>query len=642
MFGMAAFSVHAATITVNSTADNTSTDGVCTLREAILASNAGADGADCVNSGLPWGIGDEIAFGIAGAGPHTIQPTSALPAITRTVRIRGYTQAGAATNTQAGMAYPSAQALDAQIMIELDGSQAGAGAAGLVLNGGSNDSWVEGLAIFNFAFTGIQVNSTNNLIRGNFVGVRANGTTAGGGTYGVALNASNNSVGGSSAGVRNLIAGNAINVSITNANGNLVAGNLIGTDRTGTVGLCSGLCDGVSIAGTTGLATSNTAQDNVIAGQAGNGIALSSTSNTGIYRNTIGIAVGGAALGNMGGVSIASGAGGNTITTPFSGNGIANSTAGDGILVSGSAFGDPANTNIDYTNAIWNNARLAINLRPVGEATGTVTANDALDADAGPNGLQNFPDIVSATVNGTGGIDISFTLNSAANTMYEVRAYSNPSCDPSGYGEGQYVDTSGSGISPTTDGSGFAAGTLLVNPMPANWGAGQYVVLTARNTSTSNSSEFSACVQVAAAAGVPPAMGDVPDQNATVGMPFSLALAGYVTLTGNPIVAGGYAIASGALPPGLALDGDTGVISGTPTTAGAYNVTVTASDTDGASNADAIQFAVAAAGPLAPGGIASVPTLSEWGLILLSLLLAGLAMAGRLENDTLPGKGRTK
>ena len=37
----------AATITVNSTADNTTTDGACTLREAILSANAAPANADC-------------------------------------------------------------------------------------------------------------------------------------------------------------------------------------------------------------------------------------------------------------------------------------------------------------------------------------------------------------------------------------------------------------------------------------------------------------------------------------------------------------------------------------------------------------------------------------------------------------------
>jgi len=39
--------------------------------------------------------------------------------------------------------------------------------------------------------------------------------------------------------------------------------------------------------------------------------------------------------------------------------------------------------------------------------------------------------------------------------------------------------------------------------------------------------------------------------------------------------------ANGTLPPGLAIDHTTGAITGTPTTAGVYSTTITATDTDG-------------------------------------------------------------
>ena len=57
-------------------------------------------------------------------------------------------------------------------------------------------------------------------------------------------------------------------------------------------------------------------------------------------------------------------------------------------------------------------------------------------------------------------------------------------------------------------------------------------------------------------------------------------------------------------------------------------MTVTATDKDGTSNADAIRFAVAAAAPPASGNVAAIPTLSEWGLLLMSLLLLGVASLG--------------
>ena len=91
-------------------------DGVCgspgcTLREAITAAN-GNPGADIIN------------FNIPGAGVHTITPTSPLPTIIEAVTIDGYTQPGASENTLA-------VGNDTVLLIELDGTNAGASPIGL-------------------------------------------------------------------------------------------------------------------------------------------------------------------------------------------------------------------------------------------------------------------------------------------------------------------------------------------------------------------------------------------------------------------------------------------------------------------------------------------------------------------------------
>lgn len=92
---------------------------------------------------------------------------------------------------------------------------------------------------------------------------------------------------------------------------------------------------------------------------------------------------------------------------------------------------------------------------------------------------------------------------------------------------------------------------------------------------------------------VPPVMGDVPNQNATSGTAYSLNVSTFTTLTNaDPISA--YTL-TGALPTGVTFDSGTGLLSGTPTQTGTFNLSVTATDNDGVSNNDAFTLTVAAA-----------------------------------------------
>jgi hypothetical protein len=71
-----------------------------------------------------------------------------------------------------------------------------------------------------------------------------------------------------------------------------------------------------------------------------------------------------------------------------------------------------------------------------------------------------------------------------------------------------------------------------------------------------------------------------------------------------------FTVTGGALPPGLALS-TAGVVSGTPTTAGTFNVTIRATDVNGCFASVTYAIVVAAV----------VPTLSEWGLMALAVML---------------------
>ncbi len=638
---LAALHAGAATVTVTSAADNTTADGLCTLREAILAVNAAAASADCPATGAAWGTNDSIAFTVPGGGVQVLQPTSGYPALVRRVTVDGFTQPGASANTIAAGAYPNATGLNTQIQIELDGSALGGTAHGLLFDVGSSNSVVRGLAIVNFGSgaAGIRINTSVNgvLVGGNFIGWHADGTTRGANTHGVSIGTSFAVVVGNSApSNRNLIAAGAggSGVLASEAGNLIVEGNLIGVDRNGAQG--GGVTPGAGI--TLQELTIASVGNNVVANHSNDGITLQGAKNTIVAGNTIGEGVGGVLLGNGGrGILITNGptlaATGNQIHD----NGIA-ASAIDGIQVLGNAtLGDPTANRLD-NNVIHASSGLGINLKPVGETGSQVTPNDALDPDGGPNGQQNFPVITSAQVNANGSISVAFTLNSTPSTTFDISAYANGACNASGQGEGRY--RSGLNNTPVgTNASGQATGTITVAaPLPAGWGAGAFVALLA-NQSGDGTSEFSACAPVAAAAGVgtPPVMGDVPDQVGSVGTAFNLQLLPYVTPTDGDAVTTWDS--TGVLPPGLQLSG--GAITGTPTQAGSFTVQVRAGDKDGWSGYDAIVFTIAAA-PGNPGGSGgsggapdpvSIPTLSEWGVLLAALLLgvAGLGVLRRRQ-----------
>lgn len=197
---------------VTTTADTTDdTGGVCSLRRAIIQANE--------TSGT-----DLIRFNIAGAGPHTIQPLWPLPTITDPVTIDG-------TPTP-GWAGPP--------IIEIDGSQAGEGANGLLITAGN--STVRGLVINRFSRAGVMLKGGGgNVIAGNYVGTDVTGTVAlGNGWAGICIGdwdgqgSDGNTVGGAAAEDRNVVSGNGFGIILVSSRANRLEGNFIGTDSNGT------------------------------------------------------------------------------------------------------------------------------------------------------------------------------------------------------------------------------------------------------------------------------------------------------------------------------------------------------------------------------------------------------------------------
>jgi parallel beta-helix repeat protein len=294
------------TIQVTSTSDRAFTaDNVLTLRDAIqlvdgeLTVGQLSAAQQSLVTGTPdqTGVTDTIDFAIPGSGPFTISPTSPLPALTHPVVIDGYSQTGAAANTQA-------DSDNAVIQIVLSGAMT----TGDGLSIGASGCTIEGLAIEQFSGNGIQITSTGTdaLIAGNFIGTDVTGKKAlPNSEDGVGVAASKVTIGGTATGARNVVSGNlASGVYISQGSLDFVEGNFIGTDVMGKTAIPNG-GDGVSVNGGKsdrigGLTGSGTQRaGNIISGNHGDGIFIGGGAlDITVEANFIGTDPGSDAIGN--------------------------------------------------------------------------------------------------------------------------------------------------------------------------------------------------------------------------------------------------------------------------------------------------------------------------------------------------------
>src|SRR5258708_5791485 len=208
-------------------------------------------------------------------------------------------------------------------VVEVDGSTASNAIDGLVIQSGP--STLRGLALHGFA-TAIRLTTAGtNILQGNYIGTDTTGTNAPGNSGdGIYVNSQRNLLGGTAPGTANLIssnAGNGIVFDTPNATRNVVQGNLIGVAANGSSPLGNGQ----------------------------NGIYFTNQPS----RNLVGATTNGAA---------------NTIA--FNGR--------NGISLAASA----GTGNQFLGNSIVSNSALGIDLGDDG-----VTLNDPNDADTGPNAL---------------------------------------------------------------------------------------------------------------------------------------------------------------------------------------------------------------------------------------------------------------
>lgn len=370
--------------------------------------------------------------------------------------------------------------------------------------------------------------------------------TVAGGATGNTVGGVNDNPGGACTGDCNVIAGGfRADVSIVGSSHNLVSGNHIGIDVDGEVALSRLLQGGGGPRRVNVDASGAVAEGNVIGGPTpgeANVIPLysdaaisvypgpSATAPTIVQGNRIGTNSAGTAIptdgslgiaiqdgpaiveGNQigaGGLAVAGDVGvfGNLIGTDPSGTIDLAADLATAITVYGGpttigGVGADANTIVGVQTGVLvnppgtdvtirGNVMRDIDIAPIDLLTDSYgsrgpTPNDPGDVDLGSNGLQNYPVLSSATRDG-GQLRVQGSIDSEANTTYEVDVYSSDSLAPNGNGEawthlGSFVVV--------TDGSGTATFDELVAEPPV----GQDVVTATATSPTGATSEFAVAI----------------------------------------------------------------------------------------------------------------------------------------------------
>lgn len=521
-----------------------------------------------------------------------------------------------------------------------EGVRVNAGADGAIIGGTSPAArnLISGNAGRGLHVFGAALNVT---IQGNYIGTNAAGIAPLPNSDGVTVAASagnpdNTVIAG------NLISGNVGFGIALLANGTAIRGNRIGTNAAGTGAIPNANGIGTTTGGSvpylgTVIGGGGAGAGNVISGNSQNGISLATATSGFVMRgNFIGTTADGSSpLGNVqNGILLA--LNNHTSTT------IGGTAAGEGNIIAfngrdGIAISNGTGARIT-ANAIHSNgstaADLGIDLGPDG-----ITTNDSGDADAGPNNLQNFP-VITATSFANGQVQITGTLNSASNTAYRLEFFATgqtgavdplqgrsfigsatattnasgsvsfdvllpaaadagqitaTATDPSGntseFGLPLPVITSPLGVrvtvgqpfyyllKATSDPSGYGAGSLpkglsydsfldAIIGTPSETGTFE-CTLTASNQAGTTSKILNMQVQSVPASGL--TITSSYSSTGRTGQPFQFQV---ITTGGSAATR----ITASNLPPGLAIDDVTGIISGTPAADGSFSVQLTATD----------------------------------------------------------------
>jgi CSLREA domain-containing protein len=328
------------------------------------------------------------------------------------------------------------------------------------------------------------VDASDSRILGNLIGLNLNGngfSDIGNARDGVFISSTPQvEIGGTLAGQGNTISdngGDGVTISGFSATNNRVLGNRIGTNTNGSSAFGNAGA-GVRVVGPPNTTIGDTSAEarNVISGNRQNGVSISGGSNATnneVLGNFIGTDDNGTSdLGN-GGSGVRVEAPGTFVggTTPGAGNLISGNT-NQGVFIGSCTC---ATGNRILRNSIFDNGLLGIEL---GLNEDGPTPNDRKDRDTGPNKLQNFPVITSATAT-----KINARLSSRPRRTFTVQFFSSPEKDPTNFGEAQ--NFLGQKTVRTS-----RKGKVSFAFSPPSLSAGEFVTATATDT-TGNTSEFS-------------------------------------------------------------------------------------------------------------------------------------------------------
>jgi hypothetical protein len=461
---------------VTSTADS----GGGTLRQAILDANSSINPAT-------------ISFNIAGACPRVIGLSSALPHVTSPIIIDGYTQPGAAVNTDPDasdatlcvLVKPASGTLANAIQVPA----AGSASASLVLRG---------VGFGGFGQPVMLLGGSNHVIAGNQFGGSVGSVALPGASLqaiAIGVNAGGSLVvGGQNIADRNVIGGGGfygINVQTTVASTPdkcRIVNNLIGVAANGVtpvpnftgIGLGGGGC---------------TVASNRIVGNSQDAILINGGNGNLIQDNVLGVDVNGNGIFNSGaGVHITSG-GGNVVGTSAS-SGITGLLFSntirfmvDGGVVATGGTGNSIRSNLIYDNGATGGG-MDIDLGVAGP-----TANDPGDVDTGPNQLQNFPlinGVVFASPPAPSATYVAATVKGVLDGPpgnYRVDAYFGNGCNANGRGHAQAY----AGARLVTVAVGATRASFVVNvTLPNVQGDGMLAL--AATDAAGNTSEIGPCV----------------------------------------------------------------------------------------------------------------------------------------------------